>query len=226
LIKQLDDHLGRLFTVLEEQGRMDDTLIVFTSDHGDYLGDHWMGEKELFHEESVRVPMIVYDPRSEADATRGTTSAQLVESIDLIPTFLDSLGFDGAPEALEGKSLISLLHGKDVQWRETVFSELDYAFHADVREDLDRSVDECRGYMAFDGRWKFVFWEGFPPMLFDHESDPDERVDLGQLTPYAEVRERMEKVLFAWLRGLKNRTTVDNKFVEEWRDGEFQIGQW
>jgi arylsulfatase A-like enzyme len=226
LIKQLDDHFGRLFAVLEGQGRMDDTLIVFTSDHGDYLGDHWMGEKEFFHEESVRVPMIIYDPRAQADATRGTTSTQLVESIDLIPTFLESLGFDGAPEALEGKSLIPLLHGKDVQWRETVFSELDYAFHADVRKDLDRSVDECRGYMAFDGRWKFIFWEGFPPMLFDHESDPNERVDLGQSNAHSAVCKRMEKVLFSWLRGLKNRTTVDNKFVEEWRDKEFQIGQW
>jgi hypothetical protein len=107
-----------------------------------------------------------------------------------------------------------------------VFSELDYAFHADVRKDLDRSVDECRGYMAFDGRWKFIFWEGFPPMLFDHESDPNERVDLGQSNAHSAVCKRMEKVLFSWLRGLKNRTTVDNKFVEEWRDKEFQIGQW
>ena len=63
-------------------------------------------------------------------------------------------------------------------------------------------------------------------MLFDHQSDPGERVDLGQSNVHSVVRERMEKALFSWLRGLKNRTTVDNKFVEEWRDSEFQIGQW
>ena len=56
LIKQIDDHLGRLWRFLEERGLMEKTLIVFTSDHGDYLGDHWLGEKDLFHEESVRIP--------------------------------------------------------------------------------------------------------------------------------------------------------------------------
>ncbi len=58
---------------------MDDTMIVVTSDHGDYLGDHWLGEKDLFHEPSVKVPLIVYDPREAADATRGTICDALVE---------------------------------------------------------------------------------------------------------------------------------------------------
>ena len=63
LIKQIDDNLGRLFKFLEQNNNMfQDTMIVFTSDHGDYLGDHWLGEKELFHEQIVRVPMIIYDP--------------------------------------------------------------------------------------------------------------------------------------------------------------------
>ncbi len=72
LIKQIDDNLGRLFKFLEERGNMEDTMIVFTSDHGDYQGDHWLGEKELFHEQSVRVPMIIYDPSEHANKTRGT----------------------------------------------------------------------------------------------------------------------------------------------------------
>jgi arylsulfatase A-like enzyme len=63
LISQVDDHLGRLFRHLEASGRLQDTLVVLTSDHGDYLGDHWLGEKELFHDAVVRVPMIVADPR-------------------------------------------------------------------------------------------------------------------------------------------------------------------
>ena len=65
-------------------------MIVFTSDHGDYLGDHWLGEKELFHEPSVKVPLIIYDPVAEADATRGTVCDELVEAIDLAPTFLEA----------------------------------------------------------------------------------------------------------------------------------------
>ena len=67
LIKQIDDQMGVLFRFLEARGLFDSTMIVFTSDHGDYLGDHWLGEKEMFHEQSVKLPLIVYDPRREAE---------------------------------------------------------------------------------------------------------------------------------------------------------------
>ena len=96
LIKQIDDQLGVLFRFMEQRGLLRHTLIVFTSDHGDYLGDHWMGEKDLFHEPSVKVPLIVCDPSPEADATRGTVCDALVEAIDLAPTFLEALGDDPA----------------------------------------------------------------------------------------------------------------------------------
>jgi arylsulfatase A-like enzyme len=72
LIAQLDHHLGRVMAALDRLGRWDDTLIVFTSDHGDYLGDHWLGEKELFHDCIQRVPVLLVDPSRAADATRGT----------------------------------------------------------------------------------------------------------------------------------------------------------
>ena len=77
LIKQIDDQLGLLFKFMEEQGLSQRTMIVFTSDHGDYMGDHWMGEKHLFHDVSARVPMIIVDPAPAANMTRGTTSAAL-----------------------------------------------------------------------------------------------------------------------------------------------------
>ena len=74
LIKQIDDQMGVLMHFLEARGLLDTTMIVFTSDHGDYLGDHWMGEKDLFHDQSAKIPLIVIDPSREADATRGTVS--------------------------------------------------------------------------------------------------------------------------------------------------------
>ena len=79
LISELDDHLGRLFKYMEEHDIMDNTLIVFTSDHGDYLGDHWLGEKEMFYEQALRIPMLIVDPREQADATRGKKCETLVE---------------------------------------------------------------------------------------------------------------------------------------------------
>ncbi|GIT48586.1 MAG: hypothetical protein Ct9H300mP14_05140 [Gammaproteobacteria bacterium] len=72
-------------------------MIVFTSDHGDYLGDHWMGEKDLFHEPSVRIPLIIYDPRASADATRGSASQALVERSTWHLPFLEFFGGDPCP---------------------------------------------------------------------------------------------------------------------------------
>ena len=74
LVKQLDDHIGRLMGFLSERGLLDDTMIVFTSDHGDYLGDHWLGEKELFHEQSVRIPLIVCRSRCASGRHEGLAS--------------------------------------------------------------------------------------------------------------------------------------------------------
>ena len=74
LIKQLDDNLGRLFAWMDDAGLTENTIIAFTSDHGDYMGDHWMGDKDFYHEAAVKVPLIIADPRAAADTTRGTTS--------------------------------------------------------------------------------------------------------------------------------------------------------
>ncbi|MDX5401753.1 MAG: sulfatase-like hydrolase/transferase, partial [Rhodobacterales bacterium] len=112
LIKQCDDQMGRLFAFLEEAGRMQDTMIVITSDHGDYLGDHWLGEKDMFHDCSVKVPLIVYDPSPAADATRGTTCDALVEAIDLTATFIDFAGGEVPGHIVEGRSLMPFLHGQ------------------------------------------------------------------------------------------------------------------
>ena len=112
LIKQCDDQMGVLFRWMEATGRMDDTMIVLTSDHGDYLGDHWLGEKDLFHAPSVKMPLIIYDPSSEADATRGTVCDELVESIDLAATFIEVAGGDVPDHIVEGRSLLPFIHGQ------------------------------------------------------------------------------------------------------------------
>lgn len=230
LIKQIDDHLGKLFDWLEETGRAQDTMIVFTSDHGDYLGDHWMGEKELFHEESVRVPLIIYDPRSEADATRGTVSKAFVEAIDLVPTFLEATGAPPAPHRLEGCSLVPLLRGEPLQnWRTSVFSEIDYAFYA-ARETLQLGASDARGYMIRTARWKYVHFKGFPPQLFDLVNDPDEFKDLGRSPDHAAQRQELHALLLNRLLERKNRTTMTDEDVTRIRDRENEsgiiIGKW
>ncbi|MEM7021923.1 MAG: alkaline phosphatase family protein [Pseudomonadota bacterium] len=230
LTKQIDDHLGQLFDWLDETGKAGETMIVFTSDHGDYLGDHWLGEKELFHEVSVRVPLIIHDPRPEADATRGTASDALVEAIDLVPTFLEATGAPSADHRLEGRSLQPLLHGQELAgWRDAVFSEIDYAFYA-ARETLGVDVSEARGYMLRTERWKYVHFRDFPPQLFDLESDPDEFHDLGRNAAHAELRQVLHAHLLDRLTSRKNRVTMTDDAVRAMRGDEdasgIIIGKW
>jgi len=208
LIAQLDHHLGRVWETLERLGRWDDTLVVFTSDHGDYLGDHWLGEKELFHDCIQRVPMIVFDPSREADATRGTVDQRFVEAIDVVPTILDGLGVDPADHLVEGRSLLPLTRGAAPEWRDAVFSELDWTFRG-ARRRLGLKTGQHHAWMVRTDRWKYVHWtDGFRPMLFDLAADPQEFHDLGADPALEGVREAMRQRLLAWFTRLKRRTTL------------------
>jgi arylsulfatase A-like enzyme len=231
LVKQLDVELGRLLDFLRESGIDRETLIVFTSDHGDYLGDHWLGEKELFHDVIVRVPLIVVDPSAAADATRGSSVEALVESIDLAPTFLEALGLPAVPEWLEGHSLAPWLHGAvPSDWREAVFSENTYAFRDPVRLPLGRPVDGCQMTMVRTSDWKYVHHEGLRPQLFDLRADPDELIDLGADPTHAAVRQEMAGRLFDWLRQRKRVCTIDHADIASWNRREVEagilIGEW
>lgn len=216
LIKQIDDQIGRLLDVLERRGQLDNTVIVFTSDHGDYLGDHWLGEKDFFHEEAVRVPLIIFDPRAEADSTRGTTCKQLVESIDLVPTFIEMMG--GTPSfRLEGCSLLPLLTNKSSksipEWREFAISEVDYSDRG-VRYSLDLPPEQCWKIMVRTERWKYIEFNGFRPMLFDLEHDPQERHDLGAELAYQAVRDQMRQHLVTFRLQRQARITMNDEQVQ------------
>ena len=216
LVKQIDDEMGRLFAFLEARGLMDSTMIVFCSDHGDFLGDHWLGEKELFHQPVVRTPLIIVDPDSRADATRGTRCQALVEAVDLAPTFLDVYGGQPLPHVMDGRSLRPWLFGQTPgEWRRIAVSESDYSFQ-DARIELQQRPIESWMRMAFDGRWKYVLCEGYRPMLFDLATDPDEVHDLGASTQPEHVaqRQRLHEALFEWARRPRQRVTVSDELIE------------
>ncbi|WP_425081999.1 sulfatase-like hydrolase/transferase [Ruegeria arenilitoris] len=208
LIKQADDQMGRLFDWMEKTGRMDDTMIVLTSDHGDFLGDHWMGEKTFFHDASTKVPLIIYDPSADADATRGTVSDALVESIDLAPTFVEVAGGDAPLHILEGHSLLPILYGQQEETaRDVVICEYDYSA-SPIADTLNASVRDAVMFMVADKKWKLIHCEGgHRPILFDLENDPDELIDLGESADHAKIIDRMYDFLFAWTRRASQRTT-------------------
>ncbi len=210
LIGQIDEQIGELMQFVDEQGLSDDTMIVFSSDHGDYLGDHWLGEKDLFHEQAVKVPLIVVDPRN--GAARGAVCDALVEGIDLAPTFVEALGGE-PPNAMEGRSLLPLLRGEQPGgWRPAVFSEYDYSMQQ-ARVILDQPIRDCRLYMVFDGRWKYIHASGFRPMLYDLQSDPEEFHDLGADPAREAQRQRLSRLLLDWALSDHNRITTSDERI-------------
>ena len=232
LIKQIDDQMGRLFRFLDERGIADSTMIVMTSDHGDYLGDHWMGEKDLFHDCSAKIPLIVYDPTREADATRGTVCDELVESIDLVPTFLEWLGGDvvALSHRLEGRSLLPLLQGVlHSSWRRFAISEYDYSLTPSAVR-LGVEPKDARLFMVADKRWKYVHALGFRPMLFDLQNDPGELVDRGDDPGLEDVRSRHLAALHQWGLRLSQRTTQSETQMKARRGKSMRkgilIGVW
>ena len=224
LIKQCDDQLGRLLDHLDATDRLKDTMIVLTSDHGDYLGDHWLGEKDLFHEPSVKVPMIVYDPRSCADPARGTTCDALVESIDLAATFVEAAGGAVPDHIIEGRSLLPWLRGETPDWRRFAISEYDYSATPQCVK-LGLKPRDARLFMVFDGRYKMMHAEGgFRPMVFDLQTDPDEFHDLAKGDAHQAEIDRLYGMLAEWGRRMSQRVTKSEADIEAMRGRSLRRG--
>jgi arylsulfatase A-like enzyme len=231
LISQFDHHVGRLIAHLETTGEIANTIIVVTSDHGDYLGDHWLGEKDLFHEEIVRVPLIVVDPRPDADATRGLQNDALVEAIDLAPTFLALAGGEPEPHRLEGRSITPLLQDSSapIAWREAAFCDSDFGLrHA--RRTLGLAPNEARGVMVRTQRWKYVYFERFAPQLFDLDTDPVEQIDLGTSPDHEAIRQEMKDRVLSWLLNRRTRVTISDATIEaltgKAKSRGYRFGEW
>jgi arylsulfatase A-like enzyme len=224
LIKQCDDQLGRLLDHLEDTGRMADTMIVLTSDHGDYLGDHWLGEKDLFHEPSVKIPLIIYDPRVTADAARGTTCKALVQAIDLTATFIEAAGGVVPDHIVEGRSLVPFLHGETPDWRQYVISEYDYSATPQAMK-LGLEPRDARLFMVFDGRYKLMHAVGgFRPMLFDLHTDPNEFHDLAKGNAHQAQIDRLFGHLAEWGLRMSQRVTKSEDDIKAMRGRSLRRG--
>jgi arylsulfatase A-like enzyme len=182
-----------------------------------------MGEKDLFHDQSAKIPLIVIDPSATADATRGTVSDALVEAIDLAPTFIEYFGGKPPDHILEGRSLMPLLRGETpVDWRKVVFSEYDYSMQ-DVRLTLGQPIEQCRLFMVFDGRWKYIHASGFRPMLYDLLEDPQEFVDRGADPSCGDVIARLQSALFDWALHPKGHITTSTEKIAAYASQQLQV---
>lgn len=182
LITQIDYSIGRLLAALHDTGQMDNTLVLFTADHGEFLCDHRSGGKIFFHEPAAHVPFIYVPPRGTDEARRGTRSDQLVCLADLLPTLVSAAG--GSPSDLDGR-----VDGRDILAVERG--------QAQPRHYLEGTAhdfpDDPNWYWAItDGRWKYTWYpEGPAEQLFDLRDDPHETTNLAGSDNCAAEKERL-----------------------------------
>ncbi len=178
LIAELDHHLGRIFARLTARGEMDRTLVVFASDHGDMLGDHWMLDKRGFFPQAFHVPLIIRDPSPEA--VRGVRIGAFTEHVDLMPTMLEWLGL-AVPLQCDGRSLVPLLRGRrPTGWRDAAVYEHDFRDLRNGRFEryLELSPEACCLMVRLSRRRAYVHFAALPALCYDLERDPDWRTDI------------------------------------------------
>ena len=184
MIELIDDNVGRMLSALEESGQRENTLVIFTSDHGELAGDHQLvGKGCRFYECLVRVPLICSWP---GQISAGAVSDALVELVDIAPTLLELVGVT-APAKMQGRSLWPLLTGAATGHRDFVRSEYYRALNPDApgREHLQGSY----ATMIRDRRYKLVcYHDRAMGEFFDLEADPGEFDNLWDDPDYAEVR--------------------------------------
>jgi arylsulfatase A-like enzyme len=170
LISEVDDEVGRIVAELEKRNLADNTVIVYTSDHGAYLGEYGFSGKWYAHEVSIRVPMIVCDPRLP-DARHGTRRSEMALNIDLAPTLLELAGLP-APARAQGQSLVPLVEGRQPAWRHEFFYEHHFK-HPRIPDNEGLRTEQ----------WKYLRFVDQQPVyeeLYDLAADPLEEHNLAK----------------------------------------------
>lgn len=213
LISKVDHYLGQLIAALKSSGSYDDTLIVFTSDHGELLGDHWLFGKRGFFDTGYHIPLIVRDPDAAADDARGSVVEAFSESVDVLPTILDWLGRD-RPRQCDGASLLPFCRGSAPEtWRSEAHWEYDFREVDDpaVEQALGIDMEHCNLNVVRGQRYKYVHFAALPPLFFDLEKDPCELRNLADDPSYARPRLEMMEKLLSWRMAHDERTLTGLK---------------
>lgn len=200
MMSEVDHQLGRLFELMKLEGVWDDTLVIFTSDHGEQLGDHWMLGKSGYFDQSYSVPLIIRDPRAQADGLRGQRVEAFTEHVDIMPTLLEFIAAD-TPAQCDGRSLLDFVHrGQAEGWRQQAHWEYDFrdASFDGAERALGLTLHQCNLTVIRGDRYKYVQFAGLPPLLFDLHSDPGEFKNLAELPEHAPVALQFAQELLRW----------------------------
>ena len=190
LVAELDHHIGRLLDWLEATGQAERTVVVFTGDHGEMLGDGRMWGKHSVFEKAFHVPLMIRDPRRPAQAGRRVSAP--TESVDLAPTLLSLAGRE-PPAPWDGRPLTPWLEGETPDWRTSALMEIDFAEPPNASGPRETrfqrawgtGLEDSGAVILREGRWRLIRFaaEHLPPMLFDMEADPEETANLAPQMP-------------------------------------------
>jgi arylsulfatase A-like enzyme len=203
MMSEVDDQIGRLLAYLKRTNAYNDTLIIFTSDHGDNMGDHWAFSKYTYFEHTFHIPLIIRDPSSAANQTRGTTVDAFTESVDLMPSILDAIGVD-IPTQCDGRSLLPFCQGNVGEhpqgWRQEYHAELDLRSPYGVWEapPLGLKMKHSMLNIIRGERFKYVHFTALPPLFFDLENDPDEFNNLADVPVYQKEMLEYAGKMLSW----------------------------
>jgi arylsulfatase A-like enzyme len=202
-IKSVDDGVGEVLDYLDEAGLAENTIVIYTSDQGFYLGEHGWFDKRFMYEESFRTPLLVKFPK---EIKPGTKIDKLVQNLDFAPTFLDYAGIE-IPKEMQGISFRDLVSGKTDDWRDAVY----YTYYEYPAEHMVK-----RHYGIATERYKLIHfyydvdeWE-----LYDLETDPHEMNNVYDNPEYAVVREELHKKLVDIRAHYGDSDEMDKKFLD------------
>ena len=186
---EVDSNIGKILQALDDSGQMDNTMIIFTSDHGEMLGDYWQWGKNGWWDQSYRIPLIVHTPNCKAQLID-----QMTESVDLAPTIIDWLDGD-IPADWNGRSLLSIVENTQFRLppREFVVFEWDFRelYYTDSVEELKLAPEECNLTVIRSNEWKYVHFPTFPSLLYNLNNDPYEKDNLASNPTYDSIKAEM-----------------------------------
>jgi arylsulfatase A-like enzyme len=184
LITMVDRAFARVLRALEESGQADNTIVIYTSDHGEMAGDHGLMQKSVFYDQATRIPLMIHVPWLSREQVRLDGPVSL---IDLVPTLLELVGAE-VPSHLQGRSRAGALHDPKSWKREDIVVE----WHGE-----DDNQEDGRSLVAADG-WKLNLYRGNTPELYDLNTDPGELRNLVRSATHADRVKRMTEQLRAW----------------------------
>jgi choline-sulfatase len=191
LITTMDDNIGRLIKTLEELGLSENTLVIYSSDHGDHVGERGFWGKLTLYDESVKIPLIISWPGVLPENER---RSQIVNLVDIGPTILEALNAPSLPNA-QGHSFLSVGIDKSSHWINQTFSE----YCTDGMHAKWLGLTPVQQRMVRYEEWKLIYYHGDRPQLFNLEKDPTETMDLAEDEKSKSVRDALvEMVLSNW----------------------------